>query len=422
VTNGLRPGRAAALLCILALLAACSGGPTPASGNSYPLVESAGFSGSGDISDDSAIWVNQTAPGASVVIADNKADAGGGIGVFDMRGKLVQFRADGKIGNVDLREGFRLEGRDTIVVAANNRSDNTLSLWALEPTTRTLASVGARSIATSTGSDSYGLCLYHSMHSGKLYAFVTPNGGGSIQQFELFDNGKGMVDARSVRTLPISSITESCVADDDLGHLYVGQEDIAIWKYGAEPHAGAARSPVDMVGAGHLAADIEGMAIAYGAKGAGYLFVSSQGSSTLAVYDRAGANRFVRSFKVVANGTIDAVSGTDGLDVTSRSVGPGFEKGMLVVHDESNSGGATSNLKYVPLDQVVAVSPPTYSSAPRSGSPLRRTPSRSVPGVLPSGVVRPLSMAGLTLLSLYRSGLLGSVFTNLARPVMEFFP
>jgi 3-phytase len=60
----------------------------------------------------------------------------------------------------------------------------------------------------------------------------------------------------------------------------------------------------------------------------------------------------------VAHGRIDAVSGTDGLDVTSYSVGPGFEKGMLVVHDESNSGGTTSNLKYVPLDEIVTVSPP----------------------------------------------------------------
>jgi 3-phytase len=353
VIDRLRPGPVA-LLCVLVLLTACSGGPSTASTNPNPLVETAGFSGSGDVSDDSAIWVDDTDPGASVVIADNKADAGGGIGVFDMRGKLVQFRSDGKIGNVDLRAGFMLGGRDTIVVAANNRSDNTLSLWALEPATRTLTPVSARSIATSTGSDNYGLCLYHSRRSGKLYAFVTPNGGGSIQQLELFDNGKGRIDARAVRSLPISSITESCVADDDLGHLYVGQEDTAIWRYGAEPDAGVARTSVDAVGAGHLVADIEGMAIAYGARGPGCcLFVSSQGTSTFAVYERSDANRFVRSFKVVANGTIDAVSGTDGLDVTSRSVGPGFEQGMLVVHDESNAGGTTSNLKYVPLGQIV---------------------------------------------------------------------
>ncbi|MBA4103200.1 MAG: 3-phytase, partial [Arthrobacter sp.] len=33
--------------------------------------------------------------------------------------------------------------------------------------------------------------------------------------------------------------------------------------------------------------------------------------------------------------------------------GPQFEQGLLVVHDEENSGGTTSNLKYIPLDSVL---------------------------------------------------------------------
>ncbi|HEU4667285.1 MAG TPA: phytase, partial [Arthrobacter sp.] len=53
-----------------------------------PVVEAVGFSGSGDISDDSAIWVDQANPANSVVIADNKAASGGGVGVFGMDGKL----------------------------------------------------------------------------------------------------------------------------------------------------------------------------------------------------------------------------------------------------------------------------------------------------------------------------------------------
>lgn len=316
-----------------------------------PALETEEFSGSGDISDDSAIWVDPAAPANSVVIADDKANSGGGIGVFDMNGKLLQFRPDGKIGNVDLRSGFPLSGKSTVLVGANNRSDNTLALWTLDTTTRTLSPVAARSIATFA--PNYGFCSYHSKGSGKFYAFVTPNGPGSVQQFELSDNGAGKVDATLVRTLPIDSISESCVADDELGHLYLGQEDVGIWKYGAEPDAGADRSSVDTVGAGHLEADIEGMSIAYGADGAGYLFVSSQGNSTIAIYDRSGNNTFRKSFSVGAGGAVDAATGTDGLDVTTNNAGPGFEQGLLVVHDESNSGGNASNLKYVPLSSVL---------------------------------------------------------------------
>ncbi|WP_409017154.1 phytase [Arthrobacter sp. MP_2.3] len=326
-------------------------GAAPAGPIAAAVRETDDFAGSGDIADDSAVWIDPAAPANSVVIADNKARSGGGIAVFDMGGHLLQFRPDGMIGNVDLRAGFPSSGSTIVLVGGNNRSDNTVALWSLDTTTRTLSPVAARSIGTVA--PNYGFCMYHSKASGKFFAFVTPNGPGSIQQFELADVGAGKVDATLVRTLPISSITESCVADDDLGYLYVGQEDVGIWKYGAEPDAGAARSSVDTVGAGRLKADIEGMSLTYGPDGAGYLFVSSQGNSTIAIYNRSGNNAFLKTFEVSGTGSVDAVTGTDGLDVTARNAGPQFEQGLLVVHDESNSGGATSNLKYVPLSAVL---------------------------------------------------------------------
>ncbi|MBD1538870.1 phytase [Arthrobacter sp. S13_S34] len=325
--------------------------PTPSISTVLPVVENVGFSGSGDISDDAVIWADPANPANTAVIADNKSVSAGGLGVFGMDGKLIQFRQDGMIGNVDLRSGFVLSGQPIILVGANNRTNDTLVLYSFSATTRTLTPITARSIPTV--SPNIGFCLYHSRASGKFYAFVTPKQAGSVQQFELVDNGAGMVDAVLVRTLPMSSIVESCVADDELGHLYVGQETVAVWKYGAEPSAGSNRVSVDTAGSGRLVAEIEGMSISYGANGTGRLFVSSQGDSTIVVYDRAGNNPFVKKFRVGSNGTIDSVTGTDGLDVTTRNAGPGFEQGLLVVHDEANSGGTTSNLKYVPLSAVL---------------------------------------------------------------------
>lgn len=324
--------------------------PTPVVPAVLPARETVGFSGSGDISDDSAIWVDQANPANSVVIADNKASSGGGIGVFGMDGRLIQFRSDGMIGNVDIRNGFPLAGQSIVLVGANNRTNNTLVLYSLNTVTRTLSPVAARSIATFA--PNYGFCLYRSNVSGKYFAFVTPNRSGNIQQFELFDNGAGMVDATLVRTLPINSITESCVADDELGHLYVGQEDVTVWKYGSEPGTGDSRVAVDTAGGGRLVADIEGLSIEYGPNGTGRLFVSSQGDSTIAVYDRAGSNAFLKKFSIGAKGTVDAVTGTDGVDVTALNAGPQFESGLLVVHDEVNTDGTSSNLKYVPLEAI----------------------------------------------------------------------
>jgi 3-phytase len=309
----------------------------------------------GDVADDSAIWVNPSDPAHSAVIADNKDAANGGIAVFDLAGKLLQFRQDGQIGNVDLRQGVSLGGRRVVLVGANNRSSNTIGFWVLDPTTRQLTLVAARDIATL--SPNYGFCMYQSPHSGKVYAFVSQADGGRLEQYELFDNG-GRVDAKRVRSFDVGSQSEGCVADDQLGHLYVAEEEVGIWKYGAEPTAGATRSQVDRVGSGHLVADVEGLTVAYGS---GYLLASSQGDSAIAVYERTGGNAFVKRFGIAGNGSIDAVSDTDGIDATSANAGPGFEHGLLVAHDAANSGASTSNLKYVPLDQILDLTPPSTS-------------------------------------------------------------
>jgi 3-phytase len=337
---------------------------TSGSGQSpYATVETEAFPVRGtldgaDVADDSSIWVDPSDPARSAVIADNKDLAGGGIAVFDMAGRLLQFRPDGQIGNVDLRQGVALGGRRVVLVGANNRSNDTIGFWMLDPATRQLTPVIAD---ISTLAPNYGFCMYHSPSSDKVYAFVSQEGGGQFEQYELVDAG-GRVDARKVRSFDIGSQSEGCVADDQLGHLYVAEEEVGIWKYGAEPTAGAARIRVDRVGGGHLVADVEGLTLAYGANGTGYLLASSQGDSAIAVYDRGGGNAFVKRFSIAGNGGIDAVSETDGIDVTSANAGPGFEHGLLVAHDAANSDARTSNLKYVPLNQVLDLTPPSTSS------------------------------------------------------------
>ncbi|MDP2650817.1 MAG: phytase, partial [bacterium] len=109
---------------------------------------------------------------------------------------------------------------------------------------------------------------------------------------------------------------------------------------------------------GNLTADVEGMSIYYNSDGTGYLLVSSQGTSTVAVYTRDSSktsiNTYLGAFKVVANGAIDATTGSDGLDVTNFPLGSPFPQGLFVIHDASNSGGAASNHKLVLWENVAA--------------------------------------------------------------------
>ena len=278
---------------------------------------------SGDAADDPAIWVHPTDPAQSTIIGTDKQ---GGIAVYDLAGRQLQYLPDGNLNNVDLRDGFLLGGEAVTLVTASNRSNDSIAIYRVNPNSRLLENVAARAVPTLTA---YGACMYRSPVTGTFYYFGN-SPAGDVEQWELFDAGGGQVDARRVRTFDVGTRTEGCVADDELGHLYIGEEDVGIWKYGAELGAGAARTLVDTTrGRGRLANDVEGLTIAYGARGTGYLIASSQGDDTFAVYRREGNNAYVAQFEITAGACVDRVTTTDGIDVTTQSLGPAFPRGGL---------------------------------------------------------------------------------------------
>jgi len=303
--------------------------------------ETAPVPNSGDAADDPAIWIHPSDPSQSTIIGTDKL---GGLAVYDLSGKQLYYYADSAPNNVDLRYNFPLGGVPTTLVVTSDRTTDAIRIYRVNPSTRGLEYIAARTISTNLGVA--GITMYISPTTGKYYVFIGDNSGNN-QQWELFDNGAGKVDARKVRTISISSTTEGMVADDGTGALYISQEDVALWRYSAEPDGGAARTQVAPVDAKNLTADIEGLAIYYG--GPGYLIVSSQGSNDVAVY-RRDTNAYVGRFQVT-DGTVDAVSYTDGLDVTNISLGGNYASGLLVMQDDRNDSG-NQNFKLIPWDRV----------------------------------------------------------------------
>jgi 3-phytase len=299
----------------------------------------------GDAADDPAIWVDPADPARSTIIGTDKL---GGLAVYDLAGKQIQYLPDGNMNNVDLRAGFALGGQSVALVTAGNRSGNRIAIYQIDPATRQLVDVAARTITTL---EVYGSCMYHNAKTGKLYYFVNSKAG-AVEQWELFDDGKGRVDGRQVRAFAVGSQTEGCVADDELGRFYIGEEAVGIWRYGAEPGDGDTRTPVDSaVQGGHLTSNVEGLALVYAADGAGYLVASSQGNSSYVLY-RRGDNAYVGSFAIGDGNGIDAVSDTDGIDATAASLGPAFPQGLFVAQDGKNDDG-NQNFKLVPWQAIV---------------------------------------------------------------------
>lgn len=315
-------------------------------------VETAPVPNSGDAADDPAIWVHPTDPNLSTIIGTDKL---GGLAVYDLSGQQLQYVSGRKINNVDLRYRFPLGGKLISLVAASSPTDDSIALYRVNPATRLLENVAARPIASALPVEA-GACMYHSPVSGKFYLILNDLTKGDVEQWELFDNGAGAVDAKLVRTFSVGFQTEGCVADDELGALYIASEEVGIWKYGAEPDAGANRLLIDTVGAGRLTADVEGLTIYYTSNGGGYLIASSQGSSQFVLYQRTGTNNYVMTFGIEASPLVDKVAHTDGIDVINVPLGSAFPFGLFVAQDDYNDG-ANQNFKLIPWESIAFANP-----------------------------------------------------------------
>lgn len=343
--------RLAVLMLSPLLLSACNmARPAVPSANAKPVfatVETEPVASSNDAADDPAIWIHPTDPAKSLVIGTDKKH---GLDVYDLSGKRVQSLPDGRMNNVDLRYEFQLDGASVAIVAATNRTDKSIALYAADANGR-LRNVADGVIPTGMD-DPYGLCMYRNS-AGEYFVFANDADSGAFKQWKLQAKG-GKVGAAVVREFAVGSQAEGCAADDGNGRLYIAEEDVGLWRYSAEPNGGSERIAVDMVKGGHLTDDAEGVAIFYGAGDQGYLIVSSQGSNDYNVYRRDGNNAFIGKFAIVAQKPgIDGTSDTDGIDVTSASLGSAFPRGVFIAQDGSNTApGAAQNFKLVPWEQI----------------------------------------------------------------------
>jgi myo-inositol-hexaphosphate 3-phosphohydrolase len=357
------------LCCQVALIAACMTpdeiGPVLAAqpvGDAQATVETQPVGTSGDAADDPAVWVDAKDPGHSAVIGNDK---GGALEVYDLAGKRLQRISEGFFGNVDVQQGF-VTGAGTVDLVVTYRAG--VRVYRIDPSTRQLDNITDApdgSIPTPAGGE--GLCLYKSPDNGALYAFSNTRDG-RVAQFALTDEDRdGLVEGAEVRSWDVGSEIEACVADNDSGDVYISEEGVGIWRYGAEPaDSTTERTKVDgLVGAGgQLRADVEGLALVYQADGKGYLLASAQGGSAdnfYAAYERQGSNSFLRTFRIVDGSTTDGCSHTDGITAVAANLGPSFPRGVFICQDDSNTTPGSSgnqNFKLVPLERVVGFEAP----------------------------------------------------------------
>ncbi|MBC1221812.1 phytase [Nostoc sp. UCD121] len=342
--------------------------------------------------DDPAIYVNATNSADSLVLTSVK---NAGLRVYDLSGNLLQTVNPGGIryNNIDLQYGFKLGNQSIDIAVASDRNNDKLAIFKINPNPSNpgqyLENITDSNIGTifqaspfeppysASTRSSYGLTLYRSPVTNDYYVFTSRRETGDIAQFKLIDKGNGTIGAELVREFTVPTIegrdpqTEGMVVDQETGFLYIGQENVGIWKFQAEPNTGTTGKLVDQVrdlGGTHLTDDVEGLTIYYGKNGTGYLLASSQGDNTFVAYTREGNNEYVGNFAIGNNGPIDSVQESDGADVINVPLGSNFPFGLFVTQDGSNEPAkivsdegeeenVSSNFKLVPWENIANTFP-----------------------------------------------------------------
>lgn len=204
----------------------------------------------------------------------------------------------------------------------------------------------------------YGSCTYRSPNSGKQYLFVNAKSGEYLQ-YELHSNGTAL-STTLVRSFTGGSggQPEGCVTDEENGWLFLGEEALGVWRYGAEPDSETDGTLIAEVG-GAVYADVEGLSLLYGKTAdKGLLVVSCQGVSAFSVLRREAPHEHVLTFTIGESDGVDGVTNTDGVAGVGTGLNGDFPKGLLVVHDDANQleNGGTAELasfKLVSLEDIL---------------------------------------------------------------------
>ncbi len=359
--------------------------------------------------DDPAIYINSANPEQSLVLTVVK---NAGLRVYDLSGSLLEEVNPGNIryNNIDLQYGFSLGGHPVDIAVATDRNNDKLAIFKInsQPNAsgKYLEDITDSSFSTLFQSSpyeppyspsersAYGVALYRSPVTNDYYVFTNRRETGDVAQLKLVDKGNGKIGTELVRNFTVPTTAgrdpqlEGMVADQELGYLYIGQEDVGIWKYQAEPNGDTTGVLIDKVkdlGGKYLEDDVEGLTIYYGNEGTGYLLTSSQGDNTFVAYTREGNNDFLGSFAVGNNGSIDSVQESDGADVINVPLGPNFPYGVFVtqdgnnlparlVEDDGEFENVNTNFKLVPWENIAYAFPTplvldTTSYDPRNPSP-----------------------------------------------------
>jgi 3-phytase len=237
--------------------------------------------------------------------------------------------------NVDIEYGLLLNNRPTDIAVVTERYTKKIRIFSL-PDMKPVDNGGIEMFTGETGveyRDLMGIALYKNKE-GKIYAIVGrkngPKDGEYLWQYELHDNGKGIVQAGLVRKFgKFSGLKEieAIAVDDGLGYVYYSDEGFGVRKYYADPAKG--NEELTVFGANGFKQDHEGISIFALTDSTGYILVSDQQANMFRVFTRNGTAGNPHDHQLVKSVHLSTHE-SDGSDVTTVPLNAVFKKGLFV--------------------------------------------------------------------------------------------
>ena len=246
--------------------------------------------------------------------------------------------------------GFVLNGRPVDIAIATERLQRQLRVFRIDPADGRLVDLGGVPVLADQPGEAgapMGIALYRRARDGAIFAIVAPKEGppeGYLWQYRLTARG-GKITATfvrrfgrfSARTVREENEIEAVVVDDPLGFVYYADEADGIHKWHADPdHPDAGKELAHFARSGYRG-DREGIAIYALDDGSGYIVATDQldDNSEYHFYKREGEpgrpHDHTSEIAVLA-GEADA---TDGIEISSRPLGPGLSQGVMVAMNSS---------------------------------------------------------------------------------------
>eukprot|EP01102_Stenamoeba_stenopodia_P007307 TRINITY_DN2044_c0_g1_i1.p1 TRINITY_DN2044_c0_g1~~TRINITY_DN2044_c0_g1_i1.p1 ORF type:complete len:497 (+),score=66.84 TRINITY_DN2044_c0_g1_i1:398-1888(+) len=339
--------------------------------------------------DSVSVWLHPQQPHNTLVITP-AADSMG-FSVFDTTGKqLSDFTFKGHLTSLSVEYNFLFGNRQIDILTAVDPTSSTLYVFEIIPT-GVITLLGQ--FAAMKGATISTACTYKNVRTGDLSIFVFGADQGRMEQWEIsgknYDDtaNKPILTSELKRSIEVGSKVESCIADNERAVVYVYENEIGIWKYGAEPADGTTRSIMDTKNTTSFGprrlkhgpnGEIGGMALFHARRGRGYLLVTNPGEGeggSVLIYGRGAENRFLNRFQVTSKAANNEVSSDPsladwpanalvnrnpesyvnvgkGIEVINAGTTGEFSKGLLILQNRKGGEGSSDTLAFIPWNVV----------------------------------------------------------------------